>query len=80
MRENPKTQDSTCGLPNFSLFYPKSNMILWSIRTFWYKGSAENKKKRHVREKRYISQKQQPKTQIMIFQKVDIWSKYVNIG
>ena len=61
-------------------FYQKSNMILWSIRTFWYKGSAENKTKIHVREKRYISQKQQPKTQIMIFQKNQIWSKYVNIG
>ena len=53
----------------FSQFYHKSNMILWSIRTFWYKGSAENKKKKHVREKRYIPQKQQPKTQSMIFQK-----------
>ena len=53
----------------FSQFYQKSKIILWSIRTFWYKGSAENKKKKHVREKRYISQKQQPKTQIMISQK-----------
>ena len=54
-------------------------MILWSIRTFWYKGSAENKKKQHVREKKYISQKQQPKTKIVIFQKNEVWSKYVNI-
>ena len=69
MRENPQTQDSTCVLPVFLQFYQKSNMILWSIRTFWYKGSAENKEKRHVREKRYISQKQQPKTQSMIFHK-----------
>ena len=51
-----------------SQFYQKSNMILWSIRTFWYKGSAENKKK-HVRKKAYISQEQQPKIQSMIFQK-----------
>ena len=43
-------------------------MILWSIRTFWYKGSAEDKEKRHVREKAYISQKQQPNTQSMILQ------------
>ena len=70
MRENPKTQDSTCVLPCvFTILPQKSNMILWSIRTFWYKGSAENKKKIHVREKRYISQKQQPKTQSMIFHK-----------
>ena len=34
-----------------SLFYPKSNMILWSIRTFWYKGSAENKEQINVRGK-----------------------------
>ena len=38
-------------------------MILWSIRTFWYKGSAENKKQKHVHKKAHISQKQQPKTQ-----------------
>ena len=66
----PKNQDSTCVLQClFSHLYQKSNMILWSIRTFWYKGSAENKKKRHVREKRYISQKQQPKNTSLIFQK-----------
>ena len=41
-------------------------MILWSIRTFWYKGSAENKKKIHVYKKAYISRKQQPKTKSMI--------------
>ena len=69
MRENPKTQDSTCDLQYFSLFYRKSNMILWSIRTFWYKGSAEDKEQSQVREKRYISQKQQPKTKSMISQK-----------
>ena len=79
MRENPKTQESTCDLPWFFIFYQKSNMILWSIHTFWYKGSAEIKKKKHVREKRYISQKQQPKTQSMISQQkwkndqLDIW-------
>ena len=40
----------------FSLFDQKSNMILWSIRTFWYKGSAENKKNNHAREtKQYFS-------------------------
>ena len=53
----------------FLLSYQKSKTILWSIRTFWYKGSAENKEKTHVREKACISQKQQPKTQSMIFQK-----------
>ena len=35
----------------FSQFYQKSNMILWSIRTFWYKGSAENKNKKMFAEK-----------------------------
>ena len=56
MRENPKTKDSTGVLPCFSQFYQKSNMILWSIRTFWYKGSAENKK-RNMFAKRPISHK-----------------------
>ena len=45
-------------------------MILWSIRTFWYKGSAENKEKIHVRIKGYMSQKQQPKTKSVFFQKM----------
>ena len=73
MSENPKTQDSTCHLQCVSFFYQKSNMILWSIHTFWYKGLAENHKKEHVHTKAYISQKQQPKlgpkAQSMIFQK-----------
>ena len=69
MRENPKTQDLNCVLPCVFTILPKVEYDPMSIRTFWYKGSAENKKKRHVREKRYISQKQQPKTQSMIFQK-----------
>ena len=30
---------------DLSSFYQKWNMILWSIRTFWYKGSSEIKKK-----------------------------------
>ena len=66
----------------FSQFYQKSNMILWSIRTFWYKGSAENKKQRHVREKWYISQKQQPKTQHMISQKHEkyMWILHLRNG
>ena len=58
MRETQKTQDLTGVLQyRFSPFYKKSNMILWSIRTFWYKGSAENKEKKDVRKKRYLSQK-----------------------
>ena len=56
-------------------------MILWSIRTFWYEGSAENKKKMNVHDKMYIFQKQQPESQSVIFQKkVEISCKYVNIG
>ena len=54
----------------FSLYYQKSNIILWSIRTFWYKGSAENKKKQHVHGKRHISQKSQPKTKSTILGKL----------
>ena len=50
MRENPQTQDSTGVLQYLSHFYQKSNIIIWSIRTLWYKGSAENKKKTHVHE------------------------------
>ena len=69
MRENPKTQDSTCVLPYVFTFYQKSNMILRSIRTLWYKGSAGNKKNNMFAKKRYISQKQQPKTLSMIVQK-----------
>ena len=53
MRENKKTQDLTYDLPYFC-FYKKSNMILWPIRTFWYKGSAENKAKYQVRKNIYI--------------------------
>ena len=29
----------------------ESNMILWSIRTFWYKGSAENKEQKTCSQK-----------------------------
>ena len=60
MRENQKTQDSfVVYILLFCIyFYQKSNMILWSIRTFWYKGSAENKEKKHMfAKKAYISQK-----------------------
>ena len=38
-------------------------MVPGSIRSLWYKSSAENKEKWQVRKKDYISQKQQPKTQ-----------------
>ena len=69
MRENPTNPNSTCHFPLILCLYPKSNMILWSIRTFWYKGSAENNKNEHVCGNAYISQKQQPKTKIMIFHK-----------
>ena len=65
MRENPKTQDSTCGLPCF--FLQKVEYVLWSILTFWYKGSAEIKEQMHVRKKACFFQKQQPKTKSVIF-------------
>ena len=64
----------------FSQFYQKSNMILWAIRTLWYKGSAENKKK-HMFAKKGISIKNSSlKLKVWLFKKVEIWSKYVNIG
>ena len=50
MRENPENQDSTCDLQYVLIFYQKSKMIPGSIRTFWYKGSAENKGKCQVRK------------------------------
>ena len=65
----------------FYFVYQKSKMILWSIRSFWYKGSAGNKEQKQVREKAYIYQKQQPKAQRRILQQnMKIWCKYVNIG
>ena len=67
MRENPKTKVSTCDLPCFLICYQKTNMILWSIRIFWYRGSAEIKEHQYVRKKAYIIQKQQPKINSMIF-------------
>ena len=30
-----------CNLPSFSFFEEKVKVILWSIRTFWYKGLAK---------------------------------------
>ena len=33
-----------------SLLYQKMKIILWSIHTLWYKGSAPNKEKRQGRK------------------------------
>ena len=35
-------------------------MILWSIRTFWYKGSAENNEKWQVRKKALFPKNNNP--------------------
>ena len=35
-----------------SLFHEKMKMILWSIRTFWYKGLAKNNRKNRVWKKK----------------------------
>ena len=43
MRETPQTPDSNRDLPCVFIYLQKTAMILWSIRTFWYKGSAEIK-------------------------------------
>ena len=45
MRETPKPKIRLVIYHDLFNFYKKSNLILWSIRTFWYKGSAENKDK-----------------------------------
>ena len=51
IRETPRNQDSTCVLQWFSLCYQKVKVILWSIRTLWYKGWAGNNEKWLVRKK-----------------------------
>ena len=40
---------------DFSLFYEKVKMIMWSIRTFWYNGSAENKKMTTSKKELFLS-------------------------
>ena len=37
----------------FSLFHEKMKVILWSIRTFWYKGLAKIRKKIEFAKKLY---------------------------
>ena len=69
MRENPQTQDSTGDLPYCFILYQKSNMILWSIRTFWYKGSAENKNKQTCSHKKIYLSNTAAKTQSRMFRK-----------
>ena len=54
----------------FIFVYPKSNMILWSIRTFWYKGSAENKGKQHVRKKSISLKNSSLKLKVIFSQKL----------
>ena len=41
MKENKKNQDSNSDLPGVFTVLPKTKVIPGSIRTFWYKGSAE---------------------------------------
>ena len=53
-------------------FHNCTKSRIWSYGRYAHSGirvRPNKKKKRHVREKRYISQKQLPKTQIMIFHK-----------
>ena len=44
-KEKPKTKILLVFYNGFHYVYQKMNMILWSIRTFWYKGSAKNDEK-----------------------------------
>ena len=64
----------------FSHFRPKSNMILWSIRTFWYKDSAENKKKYMFANKCIFLKNSSLALTVWFFKKVDIWYEKTNIG
>ena len=52
-----------------SLFYQTVKMILWSIRTLWYKGSAENKDKRQGRKQIIPLKNTSPDS------KADFWEK-----
>ena len=53
-------------------------MILLSIRTFWYKGSAENKEKCQIRKK-VLSLKEQPRLEGHFLGTVAIWYLEVNM-
>ena len=66
--QNPRLD--LCVYHGFSLVRPKSNMILWSIRTFWYKGSAENKKQKLVRTKNIYLKNSSLKLKAWFFRKV----------
>ena len=61
------------------LFTKKIEMILCSIRTFWYKGSAENKEKGQVIKKDCIPQRQQRGLEGLFLEKVAIGSLVYNI-
>ena len=54
--KSQKTKIRIVFYPDFSLFYQKVKMILWSIHTFWYKGSS-GKKENDKFEKRALSLK-----------------------
>ena len=49
-QRKPKNQRfDICFIMFLNTFYETVKIILWSIRTFWYKGSSENKDKWQVR-------------------------------
>ena len=53
----------------FILFYQTVKMILWSIRTLWYKGLAKIKEKLRVRKKGLFLEKIAAQVRSLIFQK-----------
>ena len=50
----PKTKTRPVFYNEVSLFFKENEMVLWSIRTFWYKGSAENKENGKFEKKLYL--------------------------
>ena len=66
----------------FSLVYEKVKMILWSIRTFWYKGSAKTMENDKFEKKASLSlslKNSSPDSKAVFSGKVFIWYLEVNI-
>ena len=71
-QKSEKTQKTKIWLViyhDFSLFHENMNVIVWSIRTIWYKGLAEIKEKWRVRKKWLFLIKIAAQVRRLIFQK-----------
>ena len=69
IRGLPKNQDLPGVLLHFSICHAKRQVVLWSIHTFWYKGSAKIKGKNQVRKKGLFLLRIAAKTRRLIFRK-----------